>query len=281
MQVDIGDSVERRAASAACTPTPLLVAAGLKRQRLSAGSTREPGPVAVESQKWHREADVLARRHFTTQSCLRFVGPDGRAAETAAREHWGSVLTLLPVGVGMQVAYIDAPHSTPFWTLLVADDMDVKAAGVHLRPALFVILVFSPVLRVPPFWTKIKMNTVGTFGIRSAYYWGLGEKVSGREHLEAKADQMKKGELYLDRLTDLVSRAEGGSENRVPLRPRSRLCLKLSPCLMAMLLPFLLHTEMTTGIRPISGATCVFRGRVHWCCRFPFRWLCRCDAPRD
>ena len=34
-------STERRAASAACTPTPLLVAAGLKRQRLSAESTRE------------------------------------------------------------------------------------------------------------------------------------------------------------------------------------------------------------------------------------------------
>ena len=41
-------SAVRRATSAACTPTPLLVAAGLKRQRLSAESTRESGPVMVE-----------------------------------------------------------------------------------------------------------------------------------------------------------------------------------------------------------------------------------------
>ena len=182
--------------------------------------------------------------------------------------HWGSVLTLLPAGIGMKVAYIDASHRTPFWTLLVADDMDVKAAGVHFRRALFVFRVFSTVLRVPFFWTKTMMNTVGTFGVLSAYYWGLGEKVSGRMLLEAIVDQVVEGELYLDRLTDLVSRAKGGSESRASLRPRSRHCLKLSPCLMAILLPFLLLNAMTTGIRPSSGAsasvTCVPGGRAHW-----------------
>ena len=43
----------------------------------------------------------FAHRNFTTQSCLRFVGPDGRAAETAEHVHWGSVLTLLLAGIDM------------------------------------------------------------------------------------------------------------------------------------------------------------------------------------
>ena len=93
----------RRAASAALTPTHLLVAAGLKRQRLSAVSTRVPGTVTVETRKWHREADVLARHHLTTRSRLRFVGPDGQAAETAAREHWVSVLIHLLAGTDMGI----------------------------------------------------------------------------------------------------------------------------------------------------------------------------------
>ena len=51
-----------------------------------------------------------------------------------------------PGGALVRLAYADVSHRTPCWTLLVADDMDVEAAGFHFRPALFVIIVLSAVL---------------------------------------------------------------------------------------------------------------------------------------
>ena len=55
----------------------------------------------------------------------------------------------------MRLADAVVSHRTSYWTLLVADDMDVEAASVHFRAALFVILILSAVLRVPHSWTKV------------------------------------------------------------------------------------------------------------------------------
>ena len=126
------------------------------------------GLVPVRLRDWRFQA---CRLPDSTDIYMNTVGTLG----IRSASYWWS----RPGGALVRLAYAVVSHRTPFWTLLVADDKDVEAAGVHCRPALFVVLVLSAVLRVPFSWTKVncgnRLHWVGYEPLLAEYQAGVSE----------------------------------------------------------------------------------------------------------